>query len=309
MSGYTRKKHVIQNKTRRITKKYLICMPQGGLSDMIARIYECLEYCKKHKRIIIVDTRFSTHMKYSIFHYFKIDSPILFRGDLDKQYASFKGKSFFPSEFSNNFKTVECRYKKGIGSINKKTKIPCFIDLEKSYPEDVLFYRNGGGGSKTHNIISFLKICRLTPLVKKVFLERQKQLPEKYISVHIRNTDYKSDVDNFIKENKKIFDSNSIFLASDHNETIQKFKSLYGNDLFSFSKIKKIPKTKKRLGLHHMKRSLKETHEMTVDAIVDLLLLAGGKQFYFSSKESAYSKVAHQLNKDYSVVKHLLSNN
>ena len=307
MSGYTRKKHVIQNKTRRITKKYVICIPQGGLCDMIARIYECLEYCKKHKRILIVDTRFSTHMKYSIFHYFKIDSPILFRGDFDKQYASLKGKSFFPSEFSNNFKTVECRYKKGIGSINKKTKTPCFIDLKKSYSEDVLLYRNSGGGPYYN--ISFLKICRLTPLVKKVFFERQKQLPEKYISVHIRNTDYKSDVDNFIKENKKIFDSNSIFLASDHYETIQKFKSLYGKHLFSFSKIKKIPKTNKRRGLHYMKRSLKETHEMTVDAIVDLLLLAGGTHLYFSSKESGYSKVADLLHKDYSVVKHLLSNN
>ena len=307
MSGHTRKKHVIQHKTRRTTKKYLICMPRGGLCDMIARIYECLEYCKKHKRILIVDTRFSKHMKKSIFHYFKIDSPILFRGDLDKQYASLKGKSFFPSEISNNFKTVECIDKKGIGYINKKTKTPCCIDLEKSYSEDVLFYRNYGGGP--HSNFSFLKISTLTPLVKKVFLERQKQLPEKYISVHIRNTDYKSDVDKFIKENKKIFDSHSIFLATDHYETIQKFKSLYGKDLFSFSKIKKIPNTKKGTGLHGIKHTMQESHELTVDAIVDLLLLAGGTHLYFSSKESGYSKVADLLHKDYSVVKHLLSNN
>ena len=302
MSGYTRKKRVLQQKTRRITKKYVICIPQGGLCDMIARIYECLEYCKKHKRILIVDTRFSTHMKNSIFHYFKIDSPILFRGDLDKQYASFKGKSFF-----SLFKTVECSHERGIGSINKKTNTMCFLDLEKSYSEDVLYYRNDGRGP--YYIISFLKICRLTPLVKKVFLQRQKQLPEKYISVHIRNTDYKSDVDNFIKENKKIFDSNSIFLASDDYETIQKFKSLYGKRVFSFSKIKKIPKTKKGRGLHAIKHTMQESHQLTVDAIVDLLLLAGGTHLYFSSKKSGYSEVADLLHKDYSVVKHLLSNN
>jgi len=282
-------------------------MPMGGLCDMMARIYACVEYCKKHNRTLILDTSKSTHAKDAIEKYLQINSPVLFHGNLQKKYEALKGRSFYPPQLADTFLTMEVANvkKKGIYTItdyiDTATGVRTYFDIKKAYSEDILLYRIHGGNSK--NVVNFLSLCKLTPLVKRVYEKQEGQLPKNYISVHVRNTDYTSDVDGFLRKNAKVFTVSPMFLATDDYKTIQKFKGEYGKQVYSFADIKPLNGAS---SLHTRKSTLTGNRTLTIDAIVDLLLLAGGETFYASSKESGYSKVAKLLHESPKIIQHLL---
>lgn len=308
MAGKTRSRRSIKHQTRKLRadkEKYVICMPMGGLCDMMARIESCIEYCKKHNRILILDTSKSSHAKDGIEKYFRIDSPVIFHGNVQKKYEALKCRSFYPPELADTFLNLNMKYIRDttgkVSIIDAKTKVKPYFDLNRGYDEDVLFYRMYGGGSKY--ILNFLSLCKLTPLVKRIYEKRRSMLPHEYISVHVRNTDYKSNVDGFIKKHSKVFEANTIFLATDDYNTIQKFKDVYPDNVRSFADIKPLNGAKAH---HSMTMTPKENRTLTIDAIVDLLLLAGGTTVYASSKESGYSKVAKLLHDNPKILNHLL---
>lgn len=283
------------------TEKYVICMPEGGLCDMMARIHDCIEYCKQHNRTLILDTRHATHATDQMETYFTILSPYIYKGDIDAKYASLKVKSFYPPELHDTFSTMEVKWTNEYSIIDVATKVPTYFDLTQSYSEDVLLFRDCGGG--VNKTMGFLSISTITPLVKQIYEKRRAALPEKYIAVHIRNTDRKSDVDGFIEQHESTFESATIFLATDDHSTIKKFKELYGNRVHTFS----VPDPNGvEIGIHHVKKSIEETRVQTIDAIVDLLLLANGESLYYSHKKSGFSMVANALHKDPYVLRQLI---
>ena len=82
-------------------KKYLICIPQDGLNDMLNRIWHCYQYALRFKRILVVDTRKSPGFKDDISNYLKFKSSIFYKGNLDTLYDALYGKSIYPSELSS----------------------------------------------------------------------------------------------------------------------------------------------------------------------------------------------------------------
>jgi len=276
-------------------------MPEGGLCDMMARIHDCIEYCKKYDRTLLLDTRHATHARDYIQTYFRIQSSVIYKGDLDAKYAAIKGKSFYPPQLANTFSTMEVKWTKEHSIIDLATKVPTYFDLTKPYSEDVLLFRDcGGGANKT---LGFLSLSKLTPLVKKVYTERKNKLPHDYISLHIRNTDRKSDVDGFLEEHEARIEGKPIFLATDDHATIIKCKKIYGSNLYTFSS----PSPEgAEIGIHHVKQTMEESRVTTIDAIVDLLLLAKGKELYYSHKTSGFSKVAKALKDTPSVLNALI---
>ena len=283
------------------TEKYVICMPEGGLCDMMARIHDCIEYCKQHNRTLILDTRHATHATDQMEIYFTILSPYIYKGDIDTKYASLKNKSFYPPELHDTFSTMEVKWTNEYSIIDVATKVPTYFDLTRSYSEDVLLFRDCGGG--VNKTMGFLSISTITPLVKQIYEKRRAALPEKYIAVHIRNTDRKSDVGGFIEQHESTFESATIFLATDDHSTLKKFKELYGNRVHTFS----VPDPNGvEIGIHHVKKSIEETRVQTIDAIIDLLLLANGESLYYSHKKSGFSMVANALHKDPYVLRQLI---
>ena len=286
---------------RTTTDTYVICMPEGGLCDMMGRIHDCIEYCKAHGRIMILDTRNATHATDLMETYFTINSPVLYKGDLDAKYASLKGRSFYPPELAETFSTMEVKWTKEKSFIDLATKVPTYFDLSQSYSEDVILFRDCGGG--VNKVLSFLSLSRLTPLVKQTYEKRRAMLPEDYISVHVRNTDRVSDVTGFIKKYSDVFESAFIFLATDDYTSIQRFKELYKDKVYTFSQP---DPAGKEIGTHHVKRSREETRVQTIDAIVDLLLLANGKSLYYSHPSSGFSKVAEGLHEEPLLIRNLI---
>ena len=279
----------LENYRYKFQQKYIICYPIGGLCDTINRIYECYEYAKKYNRFLFVDTSHNW-MKDDIQNYFTIKSPLFKNPSLINKLLNHD--SIYPSKLKNKTRDDMKRIK-----FNNTIFYYCDLDgidlsitLNREYTQNVIVYSNCGGGN---NFLNFLKISEATPIVKNVFLKRRQQLPEKYISVHIRNTDYKSNVNEFIDKYNDIFSTNSIFLASDHKETIDLFKQKFPN-VYSFANIESINGG----NLHEGKaseRNEQQTIDFNIDCIVDILLLASGTTIYFSSQQSGFSKAAKEL--------------
>jgi hypothetical protein len=77
-----------------------------------------------------------------------------------------------------------------------------------------------GGGP---NIIKLFDIIKLNDELKELIVERYKKLPYKYLGVHVRNTDYTSNIHQFFDKNKSLFKSRDVFLGTDDYRTIEFF--------------------------------------------------------------------------------------
>jgi len=238
-------------------------------------------------------------MKDDIQNYFTLKSPVFKNPSLINELLT--RDSIYPPKMKDKKREDMKRVQ-----FNNKNKLPwssyCEFDntdlsisLKMDYSQNIIVYSDCGGGDE---FVNFLRISEATPIVKDVFLKRRQQLPDNYISVHIRNTDYKSDVNAFIEKYADVFLVHPIFLASDHKETIDLFKQKFPN-VYSFANIQSIQGG----NLHEGKageRTGQQIQEFNIDCIVDILLLASGSTIYFSSQQSGFSKTAKNLldNKD-----------
>ena len=271
-----------------VNKQYLICYPGGGFNDMMNVILTCYNYALKYNRILVIDTR-CLWFNDTIHNYISFNSEIIYKDDLDVLYTELENESIFPLELKGHLKIFKptfniefnCYY---YNSTNTR------IDLNKKYDETVVVFSNCGFGK---DILELLKICKFKCIITEMYKLRRALLPKSDISVHIRNTDYKSDVDTFLKSHNHIFNGKHIFLASDHKDTIDLVKSIYGSNVFSFANI---PDNKGK-NIHHNHSSI-DSREFNIDCIVDFLLLASGDELYYSSKQSSYSRNANALNKN-----------
>jgi hypothetical protein len=279
------------NKSNNINNsKYFLIKPWGGMNDILCVICMCLEYSIKHNRLLIIDCRKSLHFNDSFHNYFLINSKNIYKDNLDIIYEKIQYCSFFPAGVKNNFRELLA-----ITFIE-------LIDFDKDYKEDVLVYSSNR--IVKNKIVDFFNLFRLHNNILKIFNERFKKMPKKYISVHVRNTDYKSNVELFLNENDNILKNNNIFISSDDINTINIFKKKY-NNVYNFSNI--IDIKNKGQGLHFLNRNDKDHKLFNIDTIVDLLLLANGDKFLFSCKHSGFSKSALSLFNNKNTLQKLLN--
>jgi len=145
-----------------------------------------------------------------------------------------------------------------------------------------------------------LKESSLVSEVLQKFKERRALLPSSYISLHIRNTDYTSDVVSFL--NKLKLPSSSIFIASDNASTIEICKATLPGSVYSFSSI---PKGSEGQNIHIDLRTDANNEDLNIDSIVDLLLLASGSELHVSLEKSGYSQLAISLYKSKDTLRNL----
>lgn len=289
MSGFD-KEHLVP--------KYMILVPQAGTIDMCCIVLTCIRYAKKHNRVLIIDST-DTWFNDDFNEYINIHSPQVYTGAADTITHKINALTTYPPNV-NIEKLSDVVYDKQTKAYTVNGTSLSF-PLNQDYDARIVVYSNGRQPGAS--LSELLEMCTFSPKVLDVFKSRRAQLPYKYVSVHIRNTDYDSDVPKFIEENNNVLEYKTIFLASDNKNSIDEMKSKYGSNIITFAYI---PDNNGKPIHEGYKRTKEESRLYNVDTFVDILLLAAANEYYYSCKKSGFSQAILELRSKPALLSRLL---
>jgi hypothetical protein len=295
-------RNILYKNSYSLEPTYIICIPQGGLIDMCSVIYKCHEYAKKYNRILLIDTT-TGWFNDDINDYIQFHSPFIYTGHPNTLYHKIKDLSVYPNGFDIMNTAFPDKRQDAIGKwsffINDRI---LSYNLDKSFDERIIVYSMYRVGK--HYFDDLLRFSTLSDMVKNAYWSARSRLPSYYVGVHVRNTDYASNVPDFIENHKSQFSDKAIFVATDNRSSLDLFKEKYGSNIFSFTDIT----DNGGKPLHEVNtRTKEESRKYNIDTFVDLLLLATANEYYYSSKESGFSLAIAELRNEDVLLKRLLN--
>lgn len=249
-------------------KKYLIYKISGGLCHMMAQINSCIELSIKLNRHLIIDCNGGA-----------------FNNDFNKYFniPTIKYETNYNNfEYSDKYKDyieVNCEYHpKGYKLLDKEIRLNI---NQINNNDDVIFCSWFDNKNSGNNI-----------KVNKDILEKikQHQIQDKYIGVHYRNTDHKTDINQTIKEIQKHEKSNikKILLATDDYKAFDLFKSRLPN--YEIIQI-----TKPYVGeVNNIHYGNPNKDEVIINALIDIYLLTKANIF-IPCNISGFSRFVKEL--------------
>lgn len=283
--------------------RYLFCFPREGFNDICNVIWICYNYCKKYDRILVIDTRNINTMKDDIRKYiiFK-DNKTVYGGNIDELYESLKksDRTFLPDirhiPYENIYDAIDPKHMRKCFSAN-----PYFLSINRNYDEDILFYSRAGSGN---GIVNMLKEVDLNKELREYIITKRKMLPKEYISLHVRNTDYKTNISYYLNKNEEKFLGKDIFLGSDNRNSVDEITDFFEKKsrIYFFSNI---PYNDNK-PLHNT-YDFKDRKEYIYDIITDIFLLSLGNEFYYTCELSWFSKNIVEIRKNINIIEDLLN--
>ena len=290
--------------------RLLLCRPEGGLTDILSRVGVCIRYAKAHQRTLIVqtDAKSSIHFRDDFGHYFvSSDSKLILTGkDFTTQFDRLQS---IPSELTGLVNSYEITWSKDANNyVEAGSGRLLSFDFNKDYVETLLLYHGCGGDIEAAKVsLDWLSVSKS---ICDEVQRRVSKIDAAYTSIHIRNTDYKSDYQSRILA---LSDSiqGPIFLATDNYEVLDFCRSVFGSErVFNFTQFPEFA----GFPIHSAKWM--DSWRSNKDAICDLLMLALARHYIFfplkSGQEgwpvySGYSKLADVLHNDKALLQNFMS--
>ena len=254
--------------------KYVLCIPHGGLNDMLCQIEVCLKYCRRHDRTLILDT-FRSGLRDNLLKYFsfletcKVD--VVAWDDVKDTLA---GKTTFPEGLQPSLGCYNAENREGFAYLHPETRQKLTFDFTKSYNQDVLIHEACGGGINSYWLLQHLDPTDwMIGKLKGVLAG----LPDSFVAVHIRNTDLATDYRTFTNTIQWALSSESVLLCTDSGvvqseiTNDQRFK----DSVFALSRLN--PSSENRL---HDQEATDES--ANVDLFSDLVAMSLAKNLYFT---------------------------
>ena len=212
---------------------YLYLQPRGGLNDILCRIGNAISYCKKHSRILLIDTVNSNYsINFSDYFYFEDDTVIYEHNEIRKILANEK-LSVFPNVLQNKMlDIIDSKIKfKFTGRGFKYGDV--FVNLPYlKRDEDIIVLVECGGGNGYQ---VFKNHIFIRPFLIEYCKENYLKLTLPYLCIQVRNTDYKCNYEGLYENNKELIEKYScIYVATDDKNVITFFKSK-GLNVYNFT--------------------------------------------------------------------------
>lgn len=289
--------------------KYLLCRPKGGLNDTLCQIETCWSYCQKDSRTLIVDTTRSG-LRINFSELFENNTNINYEFSLSNEiFQKIKNLKCQIKEIDNKLMDYEVEYTKENNYVTKDSRIRVSFDFEKNYDEDLLVFEQCGGGTKSVNLLSKLK---LSSELRRKFTECK--ISENYESIHVRNTDYQTDYKKLFESLREQLKNKLVLICSDDLEVIESAKIILKESTI-------ISKTsndfaEKGIPLHSPYQKLTKEQEklLAENSIIDLLLLANSSKIHYSNlsgysfnKLSGFTRLALLLNENKGIIENIIN--
>ena len=293
--------------------KYVLCRPKCGLNDALVRIMRCYSYCEATGRTLLIDTTYNSDFFHSSFDlYFTFTEAAQAKVNIITNYEAIvkllrEGNfTIYPNIPKEKLFDYTISYHREIeyGFYIDGHNVQAFaiLDPSRKYDEDLLLYNTGGGGDLSQGL---LRLLMLNDWIVREFAKRYHKMPKPYTSIHIRNTDYKTDYVAFYNNNKGLIENNDIFLATDSKSVLDYFSSQPVR-LFNYIQSLTVDNTP----IHCNYKSDEKHRQVIVDTLCDLLMLALGNEFILTDSsdkiQSGFTKLAYFLFENKDVVYNLI---
>jgi hypothetical protein len=215
----------------------------------------------------------------------------------------------FPAVVKGKIDSHEPLYSKDLRCyVERDTNTLLSFDFEIDYVERLLVHEQYGRGVTSAD---FLNRVTLAPNILSTVIDSLAQLNCDYIGVHVRNTDYQTDYEEFFKKIYMKAADKNLLICSDDAEVISRSKVFF--DRSKVLTVTNIPHTgKKPLHEWNTYSTDEERRTAAINSIVDLLALGYSTELFFSNVSvgwpSGFSRLAMCLWKNKSVIRSLLSN-
>lgn len=253
---------------------YVYFIPRGGFNDILCQITGIINFCKKYKRTLLLDTINSTY-KINFHDYFTIcnlDINIITNIHdiikiINKQHTIYPDQ--LPPNILQQLNHESVKYtKNGYKYEDIMLKLPT-----NNVTQDIIFHASCGGGD---GFPLFSKLL-LREDIKLNIKYKLSLLPEKYLCIHIRNTDYKCDYKALYNDNKTLIHSyGTIYVCTDDKNSLLYFKNMHHNVL-NFTTFPEQPS----VSLHSSNIS---PHIKIMDTITDIYVASKSNQIISYSK-------------------------
>ncbi len=262
--------------------RYVLCKPKGGLNDMLCQIRKCIDYCRVYDRFLYVDGVGSGFVD-DLSKYFEFTESSIGRLSVSADdYLMLNSLSVQPCRLSNRLDTYKARYKtsqrrkwrrQGMYGVlaEVESDAPVSFYFRVDHNESVLVHDSCGGCKQS---IDALRSLRLTENVAAILRKTLGELPESYISIHVRSSDkhLKCDYQAFFEQLDLGSSVSNVYLSCDRKvvqdygkAALRSFNVLTYNDLPDVT------------GNLHSNTSLPRW-ETNIHCLVDLIVMAMSQQ-------------------------------
>ncbi|MDJ0535700.1 MAG: hypothetical protein QNJ70_24965 [Xenococcaceae cyanobacterium MO_207.B15] len=281
------------------TGKIIFCRPRGGLNDMLCQIDKCRIYAIKSNRKLWVDTsRSGFHDCLS--NYFEPIRDFYFGSPINNNYAD---NSYFPKFLTHKIDSYESEFDRSFRKfVDKETRTPLTFNFKSYYSEKILLHEQCGGGFDSIRTLDLLQLKQDIRRKIKYIIENIGE----YDSIHIRNTDLKTDYKYFFNKLRNKIKRRVVICTDDFN-CQQYARDFWGDKLTVVHSL--IDTKGKPLHLTNFKKT--DRYRVNIETLTDLLVLASAKNFYKcqtnQGRVSGFAELAESLRSNPRVIKRLLN--
>jgi hypothetical protein len=203
---------------------YVYLELRGGFNDILTSINKANDYCKKTNRTLLVNGK-NTIYNVNFSDYFTFDDPnIICDSDLIENICK-QNISVYPEILSNKMSNIlnnKTRF-----DYNRNSLYYSYNNILLDFPDEdnnynLIIIVTQGDGGYSYNIF---KLLIFKPIIINECKRRYSLLKKPYLSIHIRNTDYKCDYKKYYEDNISLIKSfNEIYLATDDKQALNFYK-------------------------------------------------------------------------------------
>lgn len=264
-------------------KRYVLCRPRGGLNDTLNQIEICRVYAARYGRILIVDGRRSGVLG-EFGNYFQMTGDGHIFEMTNGAVPDIDSLGCYPAEVQGRVSTFRAKWDPKPGwqcHVDPHTKVALRFPLDRDHPQALLLHEQAGGGTKSSDLIDRLT---LVPLLARQARDKIAQLPVGYSALHVRNTDYRTDIGMVLNAIRDGVAGQDLLVCSDDPAVLSAMQSGLPD-----TRIHQITTPVFDDGAQHVRARYADKtvrHYVAAGSIIDLCALAAASTLYVSVLQS-----------------------
>ena len=299
-----------------VQKRVLLCRPHGGLNDTLDVIEHCWRYAERTNRQLILDSSRSSFCSNfgKIFRNRLNDNQKLFEAS-DSVIEQLNLKTCAIPEIEGKIGTYITRIQLHETISHLEWRLPVEdvsskslgISFDEEYSADLVVHENFRTGALASSLLRRLKFQKSISDEISARLINLRNL--KYLGIHIRNSDIKSDYREFFSRMKDKFENQTVLICSDDSHVIAYAKRYLGNSVvLTSSEIPDLGGQPYQIPFVHGEEA---RNKLSLDALVDLIALGESQELFstlITNREvvhSGFSQLAAELCADKSIAEGL----